>query len=146
MILIILYYTREYVQFSANSPINPFLSTIAKQRGYSSLIIGNILTFLLLLNIVVKPLTGYITDRWKCRRTMFLSAILLNGLITPTLYLIPGSTSSTGELSDADTFSSLQFWLFTFVVTLRMILFMIGEVLQETICIKILGMYNINNI
>ncbi|CAH1725097.1 uncharacterized protein LOC114131568 isoform X1 [Aphis gossypii] len=127
-----------FLYYAANSPINPFLSTIAKQRGYSSSVFGNILTLLLLLTIVVKPLTGYITDRWKCRRTVFLCAILLNGLITPTLYLIPGATSSTGELSNAETFGSLQFWWFAAVVILRMILFMIGEVLQETICIKIL--------
>lgn len=144
--IIILYYTHKYVNFSANSPINPFLSTIAKQRGYSSSVFGNILTLLLLLIIVVKPLTGYITDRWKCRRTVFLCAILLNGLLTPTLYLIPGATSSTGELSNAETFGSLQFWWFATVVILRMILFMVGEVLQETICIRILGTFTVKSI
>uniref|UniRef100_A0A2H8TQW3 Major facilitator superfamily domain-containing protein 6-A n=1 Tax=Melanaphis sacchari TaxID=742174 RepID=A0A2H8TQW3_9HEMI len=123
---------------SANSPIIPFLSTITKQRGYSSTVFGSIFTLLLLLNIVVKPLTGYITDRWKCRRTVFLGSIILNGLVTPTLYLVPGATSSTGEISDAETFSSLQFWWFASVVILRMVLFMVTEVLQETICMKIL--------
>lgn len=134
------------MDFPGNSPINPFLSTFAKQRGYSSSAFGNIFTFILLLNIVVKPLTGYITDRWKCRRTVFLGAILLNGLITPTLYFVPGATSSTGEMSDAETFASLQFWWFAAVITLRMVLFMIGEVLQETICMGILGRSTINNI
>ncbi|XP_026813003.1 uncharacterized protein LOC113553710 isoform X2 [Rhopalosiphum maidis] len=136
-----IWYTSRVSNFHkiGNSPINPFLSTIAKQRGYSSSVFGNIFTLLLLLNIVVKPLTGYITDRWKCRRTVFLGAILLNGLITPTLYLVPGATSSTGEMSDAETFASLQFWWFAAVVTLRMVLLMIGEVLQETICLGILG-------
>lgn len=131
--------------FPGNSPINPFLSTIAKQRGYSPSVVGNILTLLLLLNIVVKPLTGYVTDRWKCRRTVFLGAILLNGLITPTLYLVPGATSSVGEMSNAETFGSLQFWLFSTIVMLRMVLFMMGEVLQETICMGILGTATINN-
>ena len=132
--------------FPANSPINPFLSTISKQRGYSSSVFGNIFTLLLLLNIVVKPLTGYITDRWKCRRIVFLGAILLNGLITPTLYLVPRATSSTEEMSDAETFASLQFWWFAANVTLRMVLFVVGEVLQETICMGILGRSTFNNI
>jgi hypothetical protein len=60
---------------------------------------------------------------------VFLGAILLNGLITPTLYFVPGATSSTGEMSDAETFGSLRFWWFAAVVKLRMILFMVGEVL-----------------
>jgi len=102
-------------------------------------VVGNIFTLLLLLNIVVKPLTGYVTDRWKCRRTVFLGAILLNGIVTPMLYLVPGATSSAGEMSDANAFGSLHFWLFSAVVTLRMVLFMVGEVLQETICMGILG-------
>lgn len=123
----------------ANSPINPFLSTIAKQRGYSPLIVGDIFTFLLLLNVVVKPLTGYVTDRWKCRRTVFLGSILINGLLTPTLYLVPGTTSSAGEISNAEAVGSWPFWLFTTVVTVRMILFMVSEVMQETICMGIIG-------
>uniref|UniRef100_A0A2S2QZL6 Major facilitator superfamily domain-containing protein 6-A n=1 Tax=Sipha flava TaxID=143950 RepID=A0A2S2QZL6_9HEMI len=130
----------HYFLFDAgNSPINPFLSTIAKQRGYSPLVVGDLFTFLLLLNVVVKPLTGFITDKWKCRKTVFLGSILLNGLVTPTLYFIPGATSSTGEMPDAKSFGSWTFWWFAFTVTLRMILFMVGEVLQETICMGIIG-------
>lgn len=130
-----------FFNFPGNSPINPFLTSIAKQRGYSPLIVGDTFTFLLLLNVVVKPLTGYITDKWKCRKIMFIGSILLNGLLTPTLYLIPGARSLTGEISDVEAFGSWTFWLFTLVVTLRMILFMIGEVLQETICMRILSRY-----
>lgn len=129
----------HYFFFDAgNSPINPFLSTIAKQRGYSPSVVGDIFTLLFLLNIVVKPLTGYVTDRWKCRRSVFLGAILLNGLLTPMLYVIPDASSSVGEMSDAEAFGSLEFWWFSTVVVLRMVLFMIAEVLQETICMRIL--------
>lgn len=125
--------------FSGNSPINPFLTTIAKQRGYSPLIVGFVFTLLLLLNVVVKPLTGFITDKWKCRRTVFLGAILFNGLLTPTMHLIPGATSLTGSISDAEALGSWTFWWFTTVITLRMILFMVAEVLQETIFMRIVG-------
>ncbi|XP_050546793.1 uncharacterized protein LOC126908605 [Daktulosphaira vitifoliae] len=123
---------------AGNSPITPFLSTIAKQRGYSSSIVGDIITIFMLLNVVVKPLTGFVTDKWKCRKTVFLGAILLNGLITPTLYLIPDATSTTGEIPNSEVFCTWTFWLFTTIVILRMILCMIGEVLQETICMQIL--------
>lgn len=125
---------------AANAPINPYLTTIAKKRGYSSAIVGDVFTFLLLLNVVVKPLTGFVTDKWKCRKTVFLGAILLNGLLTPTMHFIPGAESATGvELPDSEAAGSWTFWWFAVVVTLRMTLFMVGEVLQETICMRMLG-------
>ncbi|VVC36478.1 Major facilitator superfamily domain,Major facilitator superfamily associated domain [Cinara cedri] len=128
----------HYFLFDAgNSPIIPFLSTIAKQRGYSPLIVGDIFTFLLLLNVVVKPLTGFVTDKYKCRKTIFLGSLLLNAFLTGGMYLIPGATSLTGEIPDGEVLNTGVFWLFDMVITLRMVLFMMAEVLQETITMTI---------
>lgn len=55
------------------------------------------------------------------------------------IYLVPDATSLTGEIPDTEVVGSWTFWIFTLIVTFRMILFMIGEVMQETICMGILG-------
>lgn len=125
--------------FPGNSPINPFLSTIAKQRGYSPLIVGDMFTILLLMNTVVKPLTGFVTDKYKCRKLVFLGAILLNGLLSGGMYLVPGATSSIGQIPDNKVVGSVMFWLFDITITVRMVLFMVAEVLQETIIMTVVG-------
>ncbi|XP_050430860.1 major facilitator superfamily domain-containing protein 6-A-like [Adelges cooleyi] len=122
----------------ATAPINPFLPTIANQRGVPVFIVGLFFTFLPILNVLARPFAGYITDRWQCRKAVLLSASLINALLTPTLHFIPALTDQQ-KADNVDVVTTWGFWLFLLVVTVRTVLWMVGDVLQDTICIEILG-------
>uniref|UniRef100_A0A2S2R4A5 Major facilitator superfamily associated domain-containing protein n=1 Tax=Sipha flava TaxID=143950 RepID=A0A2S2R4A5_9HEMI len=119
-------------------PINPFLPTIAKQRGIPIIVIGIIFTFMPILNIIVRPTTGYITDRWQCRKQIFLGASLVNALFTLLIYYSP-EFKSHEYTNDIEVVMHWKFWMFVAIITTRMMLWMVGDVLQDTICLEILG-------
>ncbi|XP_050548934.1 major facilitator superfamily domain-containing protein 6-B-like [Daktulosphaira vitifoliae] len=120
------------------APINPMLTTIAKQRGIPVFIIGIIFTFLPILNVLVRPLAGYVTDRWRCRKAFCMGASFINAFLTPALHFIPSLTDQ--QKSDGvDILTTWSFWLFLSIMMLRSILWMVGDVLQDAICIEILG-------
>lgn len=126
------------------APIIPFLSTIAKQRGISVFLIGIIFTFMHIFNIIVRPITGFVTDRWRCRKQMFLGTSLVNSFFTLFIYLAPGFDES-GKTSDSEILKQWKFWLFLTVITIRSVLWMVGDVLQDTICLEILGRHCVFN-
>ncbi|XP_050441930.1 major facilitator superfamily domain-containing protein 6-B-like [Adelges cooleyi] len=123
---------------SGTAPINTFLPTIAKERGMPVFVVGLILTFVPILNVLVRPFAGFTTDRWRCRRAVFLGASLANVFLTPALHIIPSLTDQQ-KADGVDVWTTYGFWLFLLVITLRMTLWMIGDVLQDTICMGILG-------
>lgn len=57
-----------------------FSPTIAKQLGYSPLVVGSIYTYLSILAFLVKPLCGYIVDKFPVKRVLFLTCVLGCGL------------------------------------------------------------------
>ncbi|XP_029346218.1 uncharacterized protein LOC115033062 isoform X2 [Acyrthosiphon pisum] len=120
------------------APINPFLPTIAKQRGIPVLVIGILFTFMPIFNIVARPITGYITDRWRCRKQVFLGASLLNAFFTPLIHFTP-DFNDNGHAEDLEIMTHWKFWIFVATITVRMLLWMVGDVLQDTICLEILG-------
>ncbi|XP_060874400.1 major facilitator superfamily domain-containing protein 6-like isoform X2 [Metopolophium dirhodum] len=120
------------------APINPFLPSIAKQRGIPVFVIGIIFTFMPIFNIVARPITGYITDRWRCRKQVFLGASLLNAFFTPLIHFTP-DFNDNGHAEDLDIMTHWKFWIFLATITVRMLLWMVGDVLQDTICLEILG-------
>ncbi|KAL5236074.1 hypothetical protein ACI65C_003484 [Semiaphis heraclei] len=120
------------------APINLFLPTIARQRGIPILVIGMILTFMPIFNIVVRPATGYITDRWRCRKQVFMGASLLNAFFNLLIHFTP-DFNGNGFAEDFDIMAHWKFWIFLVVITMRMLLWMVGDVLQDTICFEILG-------
>ncbi|XP_050437463.1 major facilitator superfamily domain-containing protein 6-B-like [Adelges cooleyi] len=120
------------------SPINPFLPPIARQRGVSVFIVGIIFTCLPILNVLIRPIIGYVTDRWQCRRSVFLGCNLINAIITPVIHFIPGR-SEAEKLAGTSLLETFNFWLFLVVIMLRTVLYMIGDVLQDTIAIEVLG-------
>lgn len=116
------------------------MPTIAKQRGIPIIIIGIIFTFMPIFNIIVRPITGYITDRWQCRKQVFLGASLVNALFTLLIYYSP-EFKSHEYTNDIDVVMHWKFWMFVAIITTRMMLWMVGDVLQDTICLEILGSF-----
>ncbi|XP_050548847.1 major facilitator superfamily domain-containing protein 6-B-like [Daktulosphaira vitifoliae] len=123
---------------SGTAPITPFLPIIAKQRGIPVFISALIFTILPILNVLVRPLVGYMTDRWRCRKAVFLCASLSTAIVNPILHFIPTLTDKE-KLDDVNILTTWKFWLFLLVITLSRVLWMIVDVLQDTICINILG-------
>lgn len=55
----------------------PYLSSYARQLGFSSVIVGFIYTILPISGMLAKPLFGTIADRFRCQKILFLIAQLL---------------------------------------------------------------------
>jgi MFS family permease len=68
----------HYFFFNAGTgPVQPFLSTYARQLGFSSVVVGVIYTILPICGMLAKPLVGAISDRFRCQKIMFLAGQLL---------------------------------------------------------------------
>lgn len=50
----------------------PFMPTLVKQLGFSSVIVGTIYTVLPIVGMLVKPLFGIIADRFQRQKLLFL--------------------------------------------------------------------------
>ncbi|XP_050443466.1 major facilitator superfamily domain-containing protein 6-A-like isoform X2 [Adelges cooleyi] len=71
------------------APIVSFLPTIAKQLGYSPMVVGTIYAILPILSLITKPVVGAIVDQYRVKKTVFLIFILISGLISFALMFIP---------------------------------------------------------
>lgn len=49
---------------TGTAPVVPFMPTLAKQLGFSSVVVGTIYTILPLIGLLVKPLFGAIADKY----------------------------------------------------------------------------------
>ncbi|XP_060874397.1 major facilitator superfamily domain-containing protein 6-like isoform X3 [Metopolophium dirhodum] len=119
------------------APIFPFLSTILKQRGYSSIIVGLIFTILSFIGLLVRPVIGAITDKYKCRRAAFILSIAIMSVFISILMFIPGSDEQT-EINDTDVIKSPLFWLFLSTITIFKISAVVAIVMEDTICVQLL--------
>lgn len=45
------------------SPVVPFLPTIAKQLGFSTVVVGIVYTILPFIALIMKPLSGIVSDK-----------------------------------------------------------------------------------
>lgn len=93
-----------------------------------------------IFNIVTRPIAGYITDRWHCRKQVFLGASLLNAFITPLIHFTPDFTDYR-YAENLDIMMHWKFWIFFTTIIARMLLWMVGDVLQDTICLEMLGIH-----
>ncbi|KAG5666296.1 hypothetical protein PVAND_017847 [Polypedilum vanderplanki] len=63
----------HYFLFNAGTaPVVPFIPTLAKQLGYSSVIVGVIYTILPIVGLISKPLFGIIGDRFHIQKKLFI--------------------------------------------------------------------------
>lgn len=80
-----------------------FLPTIAKQLGYSTIVVGTIYCILPILSLIVKPIVGAIVDQFRVKKTLFLTFILLTALTAFSLMFVPEiPLESTAELNCHD--------------------------------------------
>ncbi|CAO1428232.1 unnamed protein product [Diamesa hyperborea] len=62
---------------AATSPVVPFMPTLARQLGYSTVIVGVIYTVLPVVGMIAKPLFGMIADKFQRQKFLFLLFQLL---------------------------------------------------------------------
>lgn len=80
-----------------------FLPTIAKQMGYSTLVVGVIYSILPILSLLTKPIVGAIVDQFRVKKTVFLTFILLSGVTAFSLMFVPEiPLKTTAELNCHD--------------------------------------------
>ncbi|XP_060874398.1 major facilitator superfamily domain-containing protein 6-B-like [Metopolophium dirhodum] len=127
-----------FLVLAGSAPIIPFLSTISMQRGYSSVIVGLIFTLLPLPALIVRPVVGAMTDKYKCRKIVLITLIVINCLIVCVLMFIPGTTIKT-EIADVNVIKSPTFWLFFSTIAMLTTCTTARSVLENTICIGLLG-------
>lgn len=123
---------------SGFAPIGPFMTTIAKQRGYSAFVVGLMFTLQPILGLLMRPTMGAVTDKYKCRRSVFIASATLLFLLSCVLSIIPGTTSKE-ELDDSDVIKSPLFWLFFATISLIAGVGMVKTVLEDTVCMQLLG-------
>lgn len=75
--------------FQGIAPFVPYLSTYARQLGFSSFIIGIIYTIIPIFGMAAKPILGLISDKYKCQKPVFIGVVLLTGLSAIGLRFIP---------------------------------------------------------
>lgn len=123
------------------APIMCFLPTLIKQRGYSAGIAGLIFTLLMLPDVLIRPTVGFLTDKYKCRKSGLIACLITCILMVVILFLLPGATVEN-EMDNMDVIRSPLFWLFTGTVVLMKSGIMARCVLEDTICISLLGKNN----
>lgn len=74
---------------SGTAPVTPFMSTYAKQLGFSSFVVGIIYTVLPAAGMVAKPLMGGIADRFQCQKMIFLMGILVTAVAIVGINFLP---------------------------------------------------------
>lgn len=82
------------------APILSFLPTVAKQLGYSTIVVGTIYCILPILSLITKPIVGAIVDQLRVKKILFLTFILITALTSFSLMFIPEiPLESTAELN-----------------------------------------------
>lgn len=72
--------TFDVLLYTGVAGVQGFSPTIAKQLGYSPIIVGSFYTYLSILSLLAKPICGIIVDKFPVKRTMFLTFVLLCGI------------------------------------------------------------------
>jgi len=111
---------------------------MAKQRGYSSFIVGFIFALMPIPGNLAKVIFGSITDKYGCRRLVFILIAILTSLLVFIMLFIP-YTNTNEEIDDSDAIRSPLFWLFWTTVTLFTTAGTVKTVLEDIICMDLLG-------
>jgi len=116
----------------------PFLTTVSKQRGYSAFIVGLIFMLQPIPGMLIRPIVGAVTDKYKCRRSVFIASTIIIFVLVCLLSIIPGTTAKE-EMNDLDVIKSPLFWMFFTTLALIKMVGMAKAVLEDTICMDLLG-------
>ncbi|XP_026813025.1 major facilitator superfamily domain-containing protein 6-A-like [Rhopalosiphum maidis] len=126
-----------FLAMAGLAPIIPFMSTMSRQRGYSTVIVSLIFTILPLPALLVRPAIGVITDKYKCFKSAIILNIVVISISTSMLMFIPGSVVKT-EIDDENVIKSPLFWLFFSTIILLNASVSARTNLEDTICINLL--------
>lgn len=77
------------IRFTGTGPVVPFLSTYAKQLGFSSSVVGVIYTVIPICGMLAKPLVGAITDYFHCQKRVFILMMFLTAAAFVALNYTP---------------------------------------------------------
>ncbi|KAL5273717.1 hypothetical protein ACFFRR_000457 [Megaselia abdita] len=76
----------HYFLFSAGTaPVVPFMPVLARQLGFSSVVVGTIYSILPLIGLLAKPLIGFLADKLQKHKLLF---ILAQGLTAVAFFCI----------------------------------------------------------
>lgn len=125
------------------APFSPFMPLISRQRGYSAFVVGLIFMLQPIPGVFARPIVGAITDKYKCRRSVYIASSIILFVMTSLLLLIPGTTSKE-EMKNIDVITSPLFWLFFSTITLISTIGTTKGVLSDTVCMNLLGEKNIH--
>ncbi|XP_048488480.1 uncharacterized protein LOC105390359 isoform X2 [Plutella xylostella] len=99
----------HYFLFNAGiAPLVPFLSTYARHLGLSAATVGAMFMILPIMSLISKPLFGYIADRYKLQKAVFLICQVLLLVCFSAVYLVPVRTAGSVELDCGDGASVLR--------------------------------------
>ncbi|XP_065348789.1 major facilitator superfamily domain-containing protein 6-A isoform X1 [Cloeon dipterum] len=103
----------HYFLFNGGTaPVVPFMSTFAKQLGFSSVVVGTLYTVLPVAGMIAKPLFGGLADRLKWHKKFFMTFLALTGILFFLINFTPGT-----ELTPRESGIDLDCGLETFFKT-----------------------------
>ncbi|XP_017957295.1 major facilitator superfamily domain-containing protein 6 [Drosophila navojoa] len=80
----------HYFLFNAGTaPVVPFMPPLAKQLGYSDVVVGTMYMILPIVGLLAKPLFGYIADRYHRHRFLFLAGQLITAVAFFMVMFVP---------------------------------------------------------
>ncbi|GAB0093197.1 major facilitator superfamily domain-containing protein 6-A [Sergentomyia squamirostris] len=87
----------HYFLFNAGTaPIVPFMPTIARQLGFSTVVVGTVYTILPIMGMLAKPTFGVIADRFQRQKLLFLLFLILTAVgFFAIMFIPPISAEST---------------------------------------------------
>ncbi|XP_017840545.2 major facilitator superfamily domain-containing protein 6-A isoform X2 [Drosophila busckii] len=80
----------HYFLFNGGTaPVVPFMPQLARQLGYSSVVVGTMYMILPIIGMLAKPLFGYIADRFNRHRFLFLAGQLITAVAFFLIMFVP---------------------------------------------------------
>lgn len=99
-----------YVNFFSFSigfgPTIGFLPTIARQLGYSITTYGATMMFMSVVSTIFVPLSGFIVDKFRIKKTLFLVVIFCTGVVSTCFLFVPKAPFDSAVMEikcDAET-------------------------------------------
>lgn len=87
---------------AGTAPLVPYLSTYARQLGFSSSTVGLIYTVLPIFGLIAKPLFGVIADRFKIQKPIFILFQIITIISFSAIYFVPENRPAMVVSLDCD--------------------------------------------
>ncbi|XP_011495968.1 PREDICTED: major facilitator superfamily domain-containing protein 6 [Ceratosolen solmsi marchali] len=97
-----------FLYYGATGPIMQFLPTIAKQLGFSGLLVGTIYTILPISGLIAKPLFGALADKFKLHKIFFIAFQIFLTVAFFTINFIPQNENSAKTVLTCDKYTFLE--------------------------------------